>query len=237
MNNVKVPFDQVSYNSARKRDPVMVATSQSRDFGLNVEVRRKLTNPEQYPSGQPSNSGLDPYDNSRGWKYRDPFPAGQIGSSEGRDADTGALPQYLDTVARYDTEEKDPKLHNAAAALRTADRPIQLHSYAELQPRVAPIPRAAQDEGFLEGPASLAADPQMTDANSFKVLLPRDARRLDLYGDNVAGVLHNEGGQPKAEKVMGEFKRGKLNSGSGAKVKNRKQAIAIAMSEAGKSKK
>ena len=30
---------------------------------------------------------------------------------------------------------------------------------------------------------------------------------------------------------MGEFKRGKLKSGSGGKVKNRKQAIAIALSE------
>lgn len=43
----------------------------------------------------------------------------------------------------------------------------------------------------------------------------------------------------KEHKVMREFKEGKLHSGSkaGPKVKNRKQAIAIAMSEAGKSKK
>jgi hypothetical protein len=43
----------------------------------------------------------------------------------------------------------------------------------------------------------------------------------------------------KEHKVMGEFKRGQLHSGSkkGPKVKSRKQAIAIAMSEAGKSKK
>lgn len=42
----------------------------------------------------------------------------------------------------------------------------------------------------------------------------------------------------KVQKVMHEFKVGKLHSGSkhGPKVKNRKQAIAIAMSEAGKSK-
>lgn len=36
----------------------------------------------------------------------------------------------------------------------------------------------------------------------------------------------------KVEKVMGEFKRGKLKSGSGQKVKSRDQAIAIALSEA-----
>lgn len=41
----------------------------------------------------------------------------------------------------------------------------------------------------------------------------------------------------KVAKVMGEYKRGTLHSGSkqGPKVKSRKQAVAIAMSEAGKS--
>ncbi|HEX4112930.1 MAG TPA: DUF6496 domain-containing protein [Stellaceae bacterium] len=38
-------------------------------------------------------------------------------------------------------------------------------------------------------------------------------------------------------KVMGEKKRGTLKSGSGRKVKSRKQAIAIAMSESGQSRK
>jgi len=43
----------------------------------------------------------------------------------------------------------------------------------------------------------------------------------------------------KVEKVMREFKGGKLHSGSkkGPVVKSRKQAIAIAMSEAGMAKK
>ena len=44
--------------------------------------------------------------------------------------------------------------------------------------------------------------------------------------------------QAKVKKVMKEFKEGKLKSGgSGRKVKNRKQAIAIALNEAGVSKK
>jgi hypothetical protein len=40
-------------------------------------------------------------------------------------------------------------------------------------------------------------------------------------------------GRDKVEKVMHEYKEGSLHSGSkkGPKVKNRKQAIAIAMSE------
>ena len=44
-------------------------------------------------------------------------------------------------------------------------------------------------------------------------------------------------GQAKVAKVMQEFKAGKLHSGkSGKVVKNPKQAVAIALSEAGMSK-
>lgn len=45
--------------------------------------------------------------------------------------------------------------------------------------------------------------------------------------------------QAKVGKVMGEYKAGKLHSGSkkGPMVKSRDQAIAIALSEAGKAKK
>tara|TARA_R110000822_G_scaffold7214_1_gene29712 strand:+ start:294 stop:461 length:168 start_codon:yes stop_codon:yes gene_type:complete len=43
--------------------------------------------------------------------------------------------------------------------------------------------------------------------------------------------------QKKVKKVMGEYKEGTLHSGKGGKVvKNPKQAIAIALSEAGMSK-
>lgn len=43
----------------------------------------------------------------------------------------------------------------------------------------------------------------------------------------------------KVHKVMSEFKRGELHSGSksGPKVKNPKQAVAIAMKESGQSRK
>jgi hypothetical protein len=44
--------------------------------------------------------------------------------------------------------------------------------------------------------------------------------------------------QAKVGKVMGEFKRGTLHSGKGGPVvKSKKQAVAIAMSEAGMAKK
>ena len=43
--------------------------------------------------------------------------------------------------------------------------------------------------------------------------------------------------QKKVAKVMREYKAGKLNSSSGDKVTNQKQAVAIAMSEADRLKK
>jgi hypothetical protein len=43
--------------------------------------------------------------------------------------------------------------------------------------------------------------------------------------------------QKKVEKVMSEYKSGALKSSSGQKVKSRKQAIAIALSEAGLARK
>jgi len=47
---------------------------------------------------------------------------------------------------------------------------------------------------------------------------------------------HSSGkGRGKTEKVMHEYKHGALKSGSGRKVKSRKQAVAIALSEARKS--
>jgi hypothetical protein len=42
-------------------------------------------------------------------------------------------------------------------------------------------------------------------------------------------------GKKKIHKVMDEYKHGSLKSGSGGKVKSRKQAVAIALSEARKS--
>lgn len=54
---------------------------------------------------------------------------------------------------------------------------------------------------------------------------------------NSPARVSKQKGQAKVRTVLGEFKRGKLRSSSGAKVTNRKQAIAIALSEAGLSRK
>jgi hypothetical protein len=44
------------------------------------------------------------------------------------------------------------------------------------------------------------------------------------------------GKQAKVHRVLSEFKAGTLRSSAGPKVKSRKQAVAIALSEAGQSK-
>ncbi len=48
--------------------------------------------------------------------------------------------------------------------------------------------------------------------------------------------MSSTGQKRKVGKVMHEYKKGGLKSGSGRKVKSRKQAVAIAMSESGQSK-
>jgi hypothetical protein len=55
----------------------------------------------------------------------------------------------------------------------------------------------------------------------------------------IGGTMGKSKGKKKIEKVMGEYKRGELHSGSksGPVVKSKKQAVAIAMSEAGMEKK
>jgi len=70
-----------------------------------------------------------------------------------------------------------------------------------------------------------------------------EAREYELeekgYEETEEGkmVKKAKGGQAKVGKVMREFKSGKLHSGKkGPVVKSRKQAIAIALSEAGMSK-
>lgn len=56
----------------------------------------------------------------------------------------------------------------------------------------------------------------------------------DKLGAGAEKRKHLKNPKDKTEVVMKEFGRGTLHSGSGAKVKSRKQAIAIGLSEARK---
>jgi hypothetical protein len=60
-------------------------------------------------------------------------------------------------------------------------------------------------------------------------------RRIDMPMEK---PKTKSGKKDAVKETMGEFKRGELHSGSskGAKVKNRKQAVAIAMKQSGQSK-
>ena len=59
----------------------------------------------------------------------------------------------------------------------------------------------------------------LSGGGAMKKRIPKKALRSDKAKDKIATVMR-------------EFKQGKLRSGSGQKVKSRKQAIAIALSEA-----
>lgn len=70
------------------------------------------------------------------------------------------------------------------------------------------------------------------------VIVTKNGNEYEVYHEDLFD-LYKKGGiaqQNKIRKVMHEFKEGELHSSSGQKVTDRKQAIAIALSEAGVSK-
>ena len=61
------------------------------------------------------------------------------------------------------------------------------------------------------------------------------SRKSSTSSSRSKGRKYSPKAQQNVEKEMHKFKRGKLKSGSGRKVKSRKQAIAIGLSEARRS--
>ncbi len=210
MKREKVPFDKPT-DMTRSRVPAHITETPSSAFGLEVQVQR-LPVPKSeslYPSGQEEvegqrggKGGSSPIEPGN-QRYREVIPPGRIGSQEKYDILLPG-PQYVDTVPWNRDEEKDPTMHGAYQVMQVNDRtPVPFQRYQDFQPRTAPIPRALQDEasfgrGTVSGkvfPTSvrLGADSLMTDENSFTALIERDdALRKDLYGNNVAGYMHNE---------------------------------------------
>jgi hypothetical protein len=78
---------------------------------------------------------------------------------------------------------------------------------------------------------------EIESVGGFRVASGNEVAYGPVIGGKMAKKTTSSGskGKGKIKKVMEEHKEGKLKSGSGKKVTNRKQAIAIALSEARKS--
>lgn len=196
----------------RKRVPGYITTQKSDGFGLEISVERQvLPRQDMYSSGDPVPEGQQAgnYNSAMGKKFREVIPPGVIGSEETTDLDVLTPPQFIDTVEHYRGEQADPTLHGAVHSLRSAaKKELPFQAYGTFQPRTAPMPRARQDDGYLGDPATMSADPLMTDFDSTTIIAPRDIHRKDLYGKNRDGVLHNEGhGYPAVPEMQPEIKK------------------------------
>ncbi len=181
----------------RKRVPGYITTESSNQFGLDVKVNRQVfPKQDMYSSGDPVPEGEPAQNENMGSdrRYREVIPPGEIGSVAKDDLDILTPPQYVDTVEDYPRAQNDPAMHGALNVEQQVRRnPVAFQSYPSFQPRSAPMPRAAQDQVYLEGYGKNAADPRMTDESSMMGLQATDKPdRAPLYGDNRDGVLHNE---------------------------------------------
>jgi len=188
----------------RKRVPGYITQEKSNDFGMDVRVQRPTGDGSSGfpPSGDPVPEGQTANNENleKDAKFRNVIPPGEIGSVAEGDLDILTLKQHLDTAPYMATETRPQELHGAVNVQKVSrDGNVPFNSYATFTPRRAPMPRNAGDEGFLEGPPNLAADPLMTDANSSELFFRRPTRTESLYGANRDGVLAAE--NAPAEKI------------------------------------
>lgn len=204
-------------SNMRKRVPGYITTESSNGFGLDVKVQRQVyPKSEFYSSGDPVAEGQAAMNENlaQDKKFREVIPPGEIGSKAENDLDILTPPQYVDTVAHYETEQNDITMHGAVNVQQGVRKePTPFQGYATFQPRTAPMPRNAGDQVCLPYRAEQhAADPLMNDQTSNQMWnfrtndYPVDPYRKDLYGDNVAGALHNEG-HPGFGEVQSEISK------------------------------
>lgn len=124
---------------------------------------------------------------------------------------------------------------NAMAAARQAP-PVPMRRQMPVAPAAPMIqPGAMKKGGFVKGGEGMVKTTGTLGIKGNKN--PGEKNGIPMKDTRTGNVAYKKGG--KVGKVMGEFKAGDLHSGSksGPEVKSRKQAIAIALSEARKAAK